>query len=706
MLQSPRNVRPAHACGAARAVLAVLVVSAFTAAASGNTFSFYARADAPPGGDGLTWATAHDTIAEAIALMRPGDTLRTDGVFHEAVTLDGFHGTRWIGNAGPTGETWLRNDVYRPMGGPDGWADAGGGVWSIAWPDRPASVVYDYRRDTAGGAITGVALPAGEELVYLGVPGGVFFGHLRRSDDAGSPVPDGAWRWTDSGGGLLEVNPPGDVTFNPTLCGICPDGRSGAYVLNSVGTRLTGVNTMLFCGTFNAAYGIRGVNLTSSTFEDCTIVDAGWHAAGMAASSRFENSLRNIRSFGHRATSSGTGLANPFVFYTDRPGMTFAGHVGEDLLYHAYPLLAHDGAPMTAEFSPVLALSHGDPQYRHGGIVWRRCRMIDHSDRLEAAHGVALKGIGGLISAADIPEHPSDDPDAYSIRVLDSQAIGRGARPAAGVLFERCLFDRSGSVTTLGNTTALVRVSERGAYFRACVIHTGVLAEGEALFEGTGDGLFFDACTIYDAGRSSAGGLVWLSAGSTLGFRASIYARENAGPVLRSWPSGWGAVPPGVAFAANAYPGVTEAIRHSNPGFAPLDLAFLGTQLDPNARLDLGAEFMDAPAGDLTPIPGSDLEAARVDVPFADLVGTLGINGQQYSGSFGAHQAGLAPGACPADLNRDGVVDLDDFSVLAVGFGAGPGATIDQGDITNDGFVNLDDFSQLAINFGCIGEPG
>ena len=55
---------------------------------------------------------------------------------------------------------------------------------------------------------------------------------------------------------------------------------------------------------------------------------------------------------------------------------------------------------------------------------------------------------------------------------------------------------------------------------------------------------------------------------------------------------------------------------------------------------------------------------------------------------------------CPGDINADGVVDLDDFIILAGNFGNGPDATPQQGDLNDDGFVDLDDFIILAGNFG------
>lgn len=55
---------------------------------------------------------------------------------------------------------------------------------------------------------------------------------------------------------------------------------------------------------------------------------------------------------------------------------------------------------------------------------------------------------------------------------------------------------------------------------------------------------------------------------------------------------------------------------------------------------------------------------------------------------------------CDGDINGDLMVDLADFNIMGINFGAGPGATLQQGDITSDGFVDLSDFNVLGINFG------
>jgi len=60
----------------------------------------------------------------------------------------------------------------------------------------------------------------------------------------------------------------------------------------------------------------------------------------------------------------------------------------------------------------------------------------------------------------------------------------------------------------------------------------------------------------------------------------------------------------------------------------------------------------------------------------------------------------VVPVDCPGDVDNTGDVTLDDFTVIASNFGAGPDVTRAEGDLTGDGFVTLADFTVLAENFG------
>ncbi len=58
--------------------------------------------------------------------------------------------------------------------------------------------------------------------------------------------------------------------------------------------------------------------------------------------------------------------------------------------------------------------------------------------------------------------------------------------------------------------------------------------------------------------------------------------------------------------------------------------------------------------------------------------------------------------ACPADLDSDGDVDLDDLSTLLTNFGHVGGASYDEGDLSGDTRVDLDDLSLMLIYFGTL----
>ena len=97
--------------------------------------------------------------------------------------------------------------------------------------------------------------------------------------------------------------------------------------------------------------------------------------------------------------------------------------------------------------------------------------------------------------------------------------------------------------------------------------------------------------------------------------------------------------------------------------------------------------------------PGARLGGTSPDGVTPSTILLFGNNGTASGTTSGVFNIAPIPG-CPGDINGDGVVDLDDFIILAGNFGSGPGATLQQGDLSNDGFVNLDDFIILAGNFG------
>jgi hypothetical protein len=58
--------------------------------------------------------------------------------------------------------------------------------------------------------------------------------------------------------------------------------------------------------------------------------------------------------------------------------------------------------------------------------------------------------------------------------------------------------------------------------------------------------------------------------------------------------------------------------------------------------------------------------------------------------------------SCPADLNGDGVIDLNDLATLLANYGTPSGATPQDGDLDLDEDVDLSDLSLLLSEFGDI----
>jgi hypothetical protein len=72
--------------------------------------------------------------------------------------------------------------------------------------------------------------------------------------------------------------------------------------------------------------------------------------------------------------------------------------------------------------------------------------------------------------------------------------------------------------------------------------------------------------------------------------------------------------------------------------------------------------------------------------------------GQGGGGGVQVYEWNIPNPACPADVNLDGAVDLDDLNVVLTRFGQ-PGAL---GDTNGDGVVDLDDLNAVLTAFGTL----
>jgi hypothetical protein len=95
-----------------------------------------------------------------------------------------------------------------------------------------------------------------------------------------------------------------------------------------------------------------------------------------------------------------------------------------------------------------------------------------------------------------------------------------------------------------------------------------------------------------------------------------------------------------------------------------------------------------------TPPANTSLDATTTFVVRGDSVRQLNI--ESAGGTVGLRQG---------DANRDGLVNGDDFNLLALNFGGAGVKTWDQGDFNNSSTVTGDDFNLLALNFGLTTTP-
>jgi len=145
-------------------------------------------------------------------------------------------------------------------------------------------------------------------------------------------------------------------------------------------------------------------------------------------------------------------------------------------------------------------------------------------------------------------------------------------------------------------------------------------------------------------------------------------------------------------------------------GFAPTDGGFSSWQFTGDLVLDSQTQYLMAFASSTTP---GDLTDRRISIHQGGRGGSGYVGG--YAVIDGSTQTDLnaifqvfleLPTLIPGDVDLDGVVDHDDFGVLAFNFEPGTsGKTPTQGDLDDDGIVGLSDFGIVAFNFGNTDSP-
>jgi len=111
--------------------------------------------------------------------------------------------------------------------------------------------------------------------------------------------------------------------------------------------------------------------------------------------------------------------------------------------------------------------------------------------------------------------------------------------------------------------------------------------------------------------------------------------------------------------------------------------------------------MLAATAGVTVPSFPEGSEAGDIPVISYGAVGFV-VNAKDATGISGTvdnFNAEVADALLTADFNFDGIVDVNDLSLLAANYG-GTGKTLLQGDANFDGIVDVNDLSLLAANYG------
>jgi hypothetical protein len=121
-----------------------------------------------------------------------------------------------------------------------------------------------------------------------------------------------------------------------------------------------------------------------------------------------------------------------------------------------------------------------------------------------------------------------------------------------------------------------------------------------------------------------------------------------------------------------------------------------GNQFNRPAFVTAGTNVTDSNThseNDTTPPNNAAQDAATTVVVRGDSVISFGLN------------ANPAAGIRIGDVDRNGLVNINDFGGLSANFGPTPGKGWDQGDFNDDGLVNINDFGGLSANFGMAAPP-
>lgn len=547
--------------------------------------------------DGTSWTDAFPSLDAAISALQPGDRLWTN-----ATEANPFPPTAvsasvvpanilWETNRGPDRQTWF-SGARRGS-----WTDEGAGLFSIALPEAPVAVAYNYRRDDLAGTVTGCDLThpkIAREIRKRGADPArlvAWYGGLRPSVPLATAAPaEGFWGYT---GGRLVINPPGAPTLSQVdALAIWGDGAN-VFAINAE-TRnwsLRGDATVFFSPS---PEGGNGYSLRFTKAQECSVegvysILSGYHSVGFVATSGARNVIRNCHTAGYWQG----GI--PYVFYTAGQDLPRAGHHLDRSCTMCWHLMDEAGVPVSLTHTTRTSYSHAEVGRRLSGIEYSDVLQVCFAGQIEAKHGLTLSIAGGFLSA-DSTGDVCDQTDeaSFGIKARGCVALGHGSRLVPDISYIGCELDRLGYGNPAADLFSLATVGFGTGAWNIRLIDT-VIRGGQhrylwSLFAAN-DTAFLWGCTIALQTSAVTSGLFQITAAGPAGrlqygnctFEVAepgrgIFIEPN--DVFTGDPLGALQSLGGNIFGTS----VTTPVRHSNSAVAPIGIAAFTAATDPTGR--------------------------------------------------------------------------------------------------------------------------
>lgn len=426
----------------------------------------YASSIATGPNNGTSWANAYTNLQTAINAMSAGDWLYTNAPwatpFKATFTVTGKHGSRIIGDQGPSGRTVVSGAMVSAS-----WVDAGGGVFSLGgFAAEPVHLAYDFKQDDYLGTVTGCTITP-QIAAYVARLGWhpskarAWFGFLKKTAGTQSAPGEGEYGYS---AGTVFVNPPGSptlATMQPLTYFTTPTIGQLFDVSDCNGFKIEGMTCFWSPQTAgNNGYGISASNCVNSEIARCEFIASGWHPAGFQGGytgnvGNYDCRMSDCLANGCTGDEIGNAGQNTFVFYQHDNPTRWGNNVGIRLIGICNPRLLTTGRPAYDGFRANPFLSHSLSGTSYTGVAWIDCLGIDFSAQLIAKHGITNAAIGSFILHSQGPEPGNAlDGTTFPVTARRCACVGLMALTSSRVAYWDPLIDRDGCGTTAGTPMA------------------------------------------------------------------------------------------------------------------------------------------------------------------------------------------------------------------------------------------------------------